>query len=57
MIEITVKKLLENPVIINVGLEKFFEDNLSQNIKTTQVNWRPPAGGDKELQRILSKIL
>lgn len=53
----TVKDLLTNPIIINIGLEKFNEENLSQKIDSVQVNWRPPAGGDKELQRILDKIL
>ena len=42
--------------IINIGLEGFGRDLVSQNIPVTQVDWVPPAGGDPELADILSKL-
>ena len=54
----TVNDLLkEGPRIINIGLKSFHEDNKKQDIPSVHVNWQPSAGGDKELQDILSKIL
>lgn len=40
-------------VAINVGTE-FFADSLrKQGVEVEQVEWRPPAGGDKEVARLL----
>ena len=41
---------------INVGLEIFFDSLISQGAQATQVEWRPPAGGDERLQSILEKM-
>lgn len=49
--------LLKEPKIINIGLKSFHEDNIEQNIVCAHVDWRPSAGGDKELQKILQQIL
>ncbi len=35
--------------IINMGLQSFNENLKKQNIKTVQVNWKPPAGGNKKM--------
>lgn len=42
--------------VINLGLESFAEDLEKRQIPVIQMDWRPPAGGDKELISLL-KIL
>ena len=50
--------LLSKPLkIINIGLEIFHESLLTQGVEVLQVDWRPPAGGDEKLARILEKLL
>jgi hypothetical protein len=52
------KQLLEEgPRIINIGLESFYESCKSQNADVIHVDWSPPAGGDKELIKILDKLI
>ncbi|MBQ7738679.1 MAG: hypothetical protein IJT59_03365, partial [Desulfovibrionaceae bacterium] len=46
----------EHMAIVNVGLEKFYNELKSQNVACAQVDWRPPAGGDKELINILCAL-
>ncbi len=41
---------------VNVGLEVFAESLLTQGADVTQVDWRPPAGGDARLMEILEKL-
>lgn len=41
--------------VVNVGLELFSETLVKQDVPTTHVSWRPPAGGNKEVARILDK--
>jgi len=48
--------LTQTPVIINVGLEGFADDLQSQQVAVTQLDWRPPAGGDTEMADLLSKL-
>lgn len=43
--------------VINIGLEIFHESLLVQGAEVVQVDWRPPAGGDENLARILEKLL
>ena len=51
------KSLLIGPVkVVNVGLESFGRDLKSQGVDVIQVDWQPPAGGDPELARLLSKL-
>jgi hypothetical protein len=42
--------------VFNIGLEGFAEELTDQGVAVTQLNWRPPAGGDAELADILSKL-
>ena len=42
--------------VLNVGLEQFSEDLKRQNVKVTQLDWQPPAGGNEELIRALSVV-
>jgi len=52
------KKLFSSELkVINVGLEIFYNDLVSQRIKAVQVNFTPPAKVEKEYEDILSKIL
>jgi hypothetical protein len=50
-------KILEKkPKIINVGLRSFYDSLRAQGADAIQVEWRPPAGGDLELARLLSDL-
>ncbi|MGN0164708.1 MAG: DUF1116 domain-containing protein [Lachnospiraceae bacterium] len=42
--------------IINVGLKRFSEDARQQNTKVTQVEWKPLAGGRKDIIAALDKM-
>ena len=42
--------------IINIGLENFGRELVSQDVHVTQVEWVPPAGGDPKLADLLSKL-
>ncbi len=41
---------------INVGIQSFADDLESQGVKVERVEWRPPAGGDEAMLRILEKL-
>ena len=50
-------KILEKkPSIINVGLRSFYDSLCAQGADAIHVEWRPPAGGDLELVRLLADI-
>ncbi len=52
------KELLsEGPVAINVGVEDFAGSLKSQGVEVIQVDWAPPAGGDRELAELLDQLL
>jgi len=56
--ESTINELLESPIIvINLGLKKFAESLEEQKIEVVQVDWVPPAGGDKEMMDLLDQLL
>ena len=44
------------PAVINVGLEGFADELRQQDVECVHVDWAPPAGGDPELARLLSKL-
>ena len=51
-------KLLNEPVVVvNLGLKKFTENLEEQGVDVVQVDWTPPAGGDKELIELLDNLL
>ena len=51
-------ELLKRPlIVINVGLSKFAENLEKQTIEVVQVDWVPPAGGDKEMMDLLDQLL
>lgn len=54
----TIGRLLNEPVVvINLGLKKFADNLEVQDVEVVQVDWTPPAGGDKELIELLDRLL
>ena len=43
-------------VMVNVGPKLFAEAVSRQGYRTVQVDWRPAAGGDREMQDILAVL-
>lgn len=41
---------------VNVGLPSFADDLQAQGVQVTRVDWRPPAGGDQEMQKLLERL-
>jgi hypothetical protein len=53
-----IDELLRQPVVvINLGLQKFAESLEEQGVEVAQVDWVPPAGGDKDMMDLLDKLL
>jgi hypothetical protein len=53
-----IDELLINPlIVINIGLRKFAENLEVQKVEVVQVDWTPPAGGDKEMMNLLDQLL
>ena len=47
----------EQPVIINVGIELFFQSLKEQSAGVVQVNWTPPSSPNEEIRSILDELL
>ena len=53
-----IDEMLQKPlIVINLGLKKFAESLEEQKVEVIQVDWIPPAGGDKEMMNLLEQIL
>ena len=53
-----IDELLHTPlIVINLGLKKFSENLEEQKVEVIQVDWIPPAGGDKEMVDLLDQLL
>lgn len=53
-----IDELLQDPlVVINLGLKKFAESLEKQQVEVIQVDWLPPAGGDKQMMDLLDQLL
>lgn len=49
--------LLTSPLkVVNIGLEGFAADLRQQDVDVVQVDWKPPAGGNPHLAKLLSKL-
>ncbi len=48
--------LKKNLEAVNLGLESFAENLIAQGVPTVHVDWKPPAGGNDKLIRILANI-
>jgi FdrA protein len=57
MIEVNIDLLSKPLVVINVGLFSFSQSILNQGVEVVHVEWKPPAGGDKEMIGLLDKLL
>lgn len=42
--------------VINVGIPSFANDLESQGAEVVRTDWKPPAGGDKEMLKILEEL-
>jgi len=52
-----IQDLLDGPVaVVNVGLARFARTLEGQGIAAVQVDWRPPAGGDRRLIDLLDRL-
>ena len=53
-----VDELLHKPlVVINLGLKRLAENLEEQKVEVVQVDWVPPAGGDKDMADLLDQLL
>ena len=44
------------PSVVSIGLDIFAADLASLGVPVVQVDWRPPAGGDERLARMLARL-
>ena len=42
--------------VINMGLDSFADNLRREEVEVLQVDWKPPAGGDKHLISLLDKL-
>ncbi|KAB3532092.1 fdrA domain protein [Alkaliphilus serpentinus] len=42
--------------VVNVGLKSFATDLKQQDIQVIHVDWRPPAGGNERMAKLLNKL-
>ena len=50
--------VLNQPVVvINLGLKEFATNLEKQGVEVVQVDWIPPAGGDKEMMELLDDLI
>ena len=42
--------------VVNIGISTFADDLRSQHVEVIHVDWRPPAGGDVEMLKLLEKL-
>jgi hypothetical protein len=51
------RSLLEGaPRVVNIGLESFAAELAARGVAVAQVDWRPPAGGRRELAGLLARL-
>lgn len=56
--ETLIGKLLSGPLIaISLGLKSFGASLEQQGVEVVQVDWAPPAGGDREMMDLLDELL
>jgi len=42
--------------VINMGLDSFAENLRNEEVEVLQMEWKPPAGGNKKLISLLEKL-
>ena len=50
------KLLVAELKIVNIGITTFYDSLRDQGVKVIHVDWRPPAGGDLDLAKLLAKL-
>ena len=51
------KKLINAELkVINIGAKTFYDSLREQGVNAIHVDWRPPAGGDLDLAKLLEKL-
>jgi FdrA protein len=48
--------LTEKLKVVNIGISNFADDLRSQDVEVVHVDWKPPAGGDIKMLRLLEKL-
>ncbi len=48
--------LNEDLKVVNIGVSTFADDLRSQDVEVVNVEWKPPAGGDVEMLKLLEKL-
>jgi FdrA protein len=48
--------LARPPGVVNVGLSGFAESLRAQGVPVIDVDWRPPAGGDRAMLDLLERL-
>jgi hypothetical protein len=48
--------LSETLRVVNIGVSTFADDLVSQGVEVVSVDWRPPAGGDVDMMKLLEKL-
>ena len=43
-------------VVVNMGLDSFADNLRKEEVKVLQMDWKPPAGGDKRLISLLDQL-
>ena len=56
IVRVCAELLQSRPRVINLGLAVFAIDLDAQDVDVVHVDWRPPAGGDEDLARLLSML-
>lgn len=52
-----INNLFNSPLkVVNIGLESFHESILVQNIYSIHLDWKPVAGGDLRIAKILELL-
>ena len=51
------QQLLNNPIrVVNIGLQSFARDLKERGVQVVHVAWRPTAGANSKLTKLLSKL-
>jgi hypothetical protein len=48
--------LSETLKVVSIGVSTFADDLRSQGVEVVGVDWKPPAGGDVEMMKLLEKL-
>ena len=49
--------LRDDPVFINIGVAEFAESLRREGFEVINLRWSPPARGDREMAKLLDKLL